>query len=273
MKKLFYAITVFAIIISMFSFSSFAETSETPEGVTEVETETNLPENTEEYPEATPETDEKAPETDNATEEDTQNPQQDASKIPINDENEILDQLLGIVTNGEIWAKIGVTILGAVALILTLRTYFDKFIGVINTIKDFIAGKATKEETESVIKNAITDFEKTYKDEYAKLEEKNDEMAEKYDEMSAKYDKQTAVLALTVLQLVKSPNARTQIMSLISDTKEIGEDVAKVIEVIEEEITEADAAIPKVETPNLDSIVNEVKKEEKSENKPIMSLR
>ena len=67
----------------------------------------------------------------------------------------------------------------------------------------------------------------------------------------------SAILSLTVLQLVKSPNARVKIMELIADTNKITEDVAELVEEMTEEIAEADAATPKADTPALDAIVKE----------------
>lgn len=259
MKKLFYVVTIFVLIFSLFCFVSVADSVDVPETFDETEI-TN--DNETPVEDVTDTNDaENVPSTD-ATEENTA---QNENKTPTTNENEIIDQLLGIVTDGEIWAKIGVTVLGALALILTLKSGFTKFMDSINVVIEMIKGKATKEEAEIAMKTALSDFEKIYKNEYEKLEKRNEEISGRYNELSAKYDKQTAVLTLTVLQLVKSPNARTQIMSLISESKEINGDVMKVVESIAEEIKEADAAIPKIDTPNLDAIVNELKDEKAEE--------
>lgn len=264
MKKLFALLTVFILVFSLFTFTAFAEESTEPEEDTVTEGET-VPEDPIENAPTEGEMSENEVKEDKPTDEIPQDTQQDASKVPTIDENEILDQILGIVTNGEIWAKIGVSLLAAVALVITLKKQLDKILAVFATVRDALMGKATKEDTAKVVKEEFNAFNTSYKEEYAKLEEKNVELTEKYNAISAKCDKLTALLALITLQLVKSPNARTQIMGLISDAKEIGGDVVKLVENIETEIKDADAAIPKIDTPNLDAIVGDPENEDITE--------
>lgn len=227
MKKLFTALVVFILTFALFAFPALAEgeenTAETPE-ITE--------------PEAT------------APEEIPEAPDNSPVSTPNAPENEILEQILGFVSNGEIWGKIGATVLSVLALIFALRSSLGKIRDGILVVKDFIAGKATKEETEAAINTAV-------KGVIDKYEEKHKELSQQNAELSAKYDKMSAILSLTVLQLVKSPNARVQIMELIADTNKITEDVAELVEKITEEIAEADAATPKADTPALDAIVKE----------------
>lgn len=227
MKKLFTALFVFILTFALFAFPAIAEaeeiTAETPE-ITE--------------PEAT------------APEEITETPDNSPVSTPNAPENEILEQILGVVSNGEIWAKIGATVLSVLALIFALRSSLGKIRDGILVVKDFIAGKATKEETETAINTAV-------KGAIDKYEEKHKELTQQNEELSAKYDKMYAILSLIVLQLVKSPNARVKIMELIADTNKITEDVAELVEEMTEEIAEADAATPKADTPALDAIVKE----------------
>lgn len=227
MKKLFTALTVFILVFSLFTFPALAEGAEVPEETPEIT------EGEEVATEETPETPDNSP-----------------VSTPSAPENEILEQILGVVSNGEIWGKIGATVLSVLALIFALRSTLGKITDAILAVKDFVAGKATKEETEVAINEAVSGVIDTYEKKHAELTAQN-------EELSAKYDKMSAVLSLTVLQLVKSPNARTQIMAIISDTKELAEDIAAVVEEISEEIAEADAATPKESTPALDTIVAE----------------
>lgn len=227
MKKLFTALVVFILTFALFAFPALAEgeeiTAETPEIL---ETETTAPE---EIPDA---------------------PDNSPVSIPNAPENEILEQILGFISNGEIWGKIGATVLSVFALIFSLRSILGKIHDGIIAVTDFISGKATKEETETAINTAV-------KGVIDKYEEKHKELTQQNAELSAKYDKMSAILSLTVLQLVKSPNARVKIMELIADTNKITEDVAELVEEITEEIAEADAATPKADTPALDAIVKE----------------
>ena len=227
-KKLFAILLVFVLSFSFFTLSAFAEeVQETPE------TELTEPEqitDTEETPTDTPE---------------------DTGKLATTAKEGIIDQILAIVTNAEIWAKIGATTLGVLALIVTIRSTLNKITTGIVALRDLIRGNATKEESEKIIKDSFTEVKAVY-------EEKHAELTDKYNQLLTKYDKQTAVLSLMVLQLVKSPNARTHIMSLITDTKELGGEVMDIVTDIEKIIEEEDAAEPKPDTPALDSIAESV---------------
>lgn len=241
MRKLFYILTVAALLIALFAAPCYAE-----EGIS-VPSSSSAPsdpvdisaaeaENAE-IPEG--ETDggaESAPNT-AVTPEDFVQSEKDA----------FLDQLIGIVTNGEIWAKIGVSLVAVLALIVALRSTLGNITSAIEAVKSFVAGKATKEETEAVIKSATSDLKDAYNSEFSK-------MSDKYASLEAKYDRQTAVLSLLSLQLVKSPNARVQIMDLISKAEDIGGNAAEVVAAIEAEIEAADAAEVKPDTPALDAI-------------------
>lgn len=162
----------------------------------------------------------------------------------------VYDQVIGIVTNGEIWAKIGVTVLGILALIVSVRSCFGKIENAFRTFKDMIAGKATKEETKKAVDDGISSLKSEFEHNHAAL-------SDKYDALSKKYDKQTAILSLVTMHLIKSPNARVQIMNFISDSKEIGGDVVEYVNKIEEAIEEAEKLEPKIETPALDEIISE----------------
>lgn len=175
------------------------------------------------------------------------------------EEQGFLDQFTAIIKNGEIWAKIGASVLAVFALIIAVNKNLDKIGGALDTVKNMLAGKATKEETKNAIEGAISDVKNTY-------EKRHAELVEKYSAMETKYDHQTAVLTLLSLQLVKSPNARVQIMQLISNTKNVGEDIAGLVENIEAEIEAADAAEPKPDTPALDAVAAEIISDEIREN-------
>ena len=200
-----------------------------------------------------------------ATEENAENIAQDSIKVPTTDENEIYEQILGIVTNGEIWAKIGVSVVGIFSLVIAVRSTVNKFTVGIGAIKDMIAGKATKEETAAVIKDGLNEVNKKYDATYT-------ELSRKYKELEESNSKMMAVLSLVTLQLVKSPNARTEIMGLILNHKEIGGDVAELVTDINKAISDADAEIPKPETPAIDEIVSNLAPKENEETSEIMLL-
>ena len=69
------------------------------------------------------------------------------------------------------------------------------------------------------------------------------------------------MITLLALQLVKSPNARTEIMKLLENTDIACDNVAEVVEAVQAEIKAADEAMPKIETPTLTALVEEVKAE------------
>ena len=223
MKKLFTLLTVLVLVFALFTFPALAEEGATPEN--EV-IETVVTEGNEDTPSDSSE---------------------NLSKTP---ENEILEQILGFVSNGEIWGKIGATVLSVLALIFALRSSLNKIHDALVVVRDFISGKATKEETEK----AITEAKEAMTDEY---EKKHKELKEQNAELSEKYDKMQAILSLTVLQVVKSPNARTQIMQILNDTEKITGDIHGFVEGVAEAITKADADTPKEDTPALDAIVAE----------------
>lgn len=151
-----------------------------------------------------------------------------------------VDKVIGIVTNGEIWAKIGVTAASVLALIVALRSSLSKINDALTAAKALIAGKATKEETEKAISEALNAFKKSYEAERAELKARNDNL--------------TALLSVLAIQIVKSPNARAKIMELVSaDTVSEGS-VAEVVESAVAEIEAADAAEPKPDTPALDAV-------------------
>lgn len=233
MKKLFTTITVFILVFALFTIPVFAED--------EIETPTENQKN--------------EVVTESAPEEIAPIPSENGENLPTTRESEVLEQILGFITNGEIWAKIGVTVISVLALILAIKASLGKICDGIIVLKDFIAGKATREETENAISSAVDAVKKEY-------ENKHKELVEQNEQLSGKYDKMTAILTLTVLQLVKSPNARVEIMGLISETKEISGDIAKVVEKISEKIADADASTPKEDTPALDSIIKDHTNEE-----------
>ena len=216
MKRLFMALIALMLVISMFGFSAFAE-DEIPAVVDGETTET----------------------TENAPE---------ASENSSQGKNEgIVDEVIAIVTNGEMWAKFGIVATGVIAFIVAVTAKFDKVVVAFGAIKDMLGGKATKEDTSKVVGEAFEDVRKAF-------DESHTALTAKYDALEAKYNTQTAVLTLLALQLVKSPNARVQIMELIQSGKEIQGDIGEMVEVIEAEIEAADAAEPKPDTPALDAV-------------------
>ena len=236
MKKLIFLLVAVILMLSLLATPCFAEEgAENTETVTE---NTQIPEET-------------APEMNSEPLENEAVTPETLEDFAQSEEEGFLDQFTTIITNGEIWAKIGATVLGILALIIAINKNLDKIIGALDAVKNMVAGKATKEETKKTIEAAMSDVKTTY-------EAKHKEITEKYDALEKKYDQQTAILTLLSLQLVKSPNARVRIMELISETKELGGDIAEIVENIEAEIEAADAAEPAPDTPALDAVALEI---------------
>lgn len=169
---------------------------------------------------------------------------------------DILDQLMAIVTNGEMWAKIGATVIGILAIILTLKAKFNDILSIFGGVKDMLSGKASKEDTERIIGEKFEALDKTY-------HENTEALTAKYDELAEKYDKQTAILSILANYLVKSPNARASILDILSDVRTAGGNVAEFVENLEKEIDDADALIPKPDTPALDAVRDTVENEKR----------
>ena len=235
MKRIITALIALVLVLSCFVLPCFAE-----EGAATDETTVTVPETT-------------------VTEEDTtegggENAQEPSENPVVAPERDFVGEVIAVVTNGEIWANFGVIAGGVIAVIVALATNAAKLSDAFKAIEALIKGKATKEETEATVADAMNGVRETFMTEYATLEGK-------YASLEEKYNTQTAVLTLVALQLVKSPNARVQIMALLDKGEDIGENLAEVVETIQEEIKAADAAEPKPETPALDTIAAEVKEE------------
>ena len=226
MKKLVFILVSFTLIFSLFALPSFAETL--PEGSDAVD--------------------------------DTAESRENLSEIDLKG---VYEEVVGLVTNAEIWGKIAVSVVGVCSIVIAISYNLSKITKTFNTVKDAIAGKASKEDAEKAVKEVGTDIKRS-------VEETRTELDEKYARLEEKNTKMVAVISLITLQLIKSPNARTEIMKIISDTKEISGDVVEFVEQIEENIKEADALEPKPDTPALDKIVAE--QEEPKKDKPIMML-
>ncbi len=176
---------------------------------------------------------------------------QEAENSAKTNESEIYDKIIAYITNGEIWAKIGVVAVSVLALILAIKKSLAKVHDALRVLRDFIAGKATKEDTEAAISSAMETVRSEYTAHTAAL-------TAQYEDLCKRNNDLEAILSLVALQLVKSPNARTEIMALISKSKAHSGNVAEVVEAIEAEIERADE-LTKDETPALDAIKAEMK--------------
>lgn len=163
------------------------------------------------------------------------------------EEARFYDELLAYVTNGANWAKIGGVVLAIVAAVGTVCANLNKVKDLLSAIADMIRGKATKEDTEKVIKDGYEDLKKEYNESYQKLLEKTMEQNERNNEL-------TAVLSVITLQLVKSPYARTEIMGLLSGSKKVSGSVEEIVNHVDEVITKAEESEEKPDTPALDAI-------------------
>lgn len=174
--------------------------------------------------------------------------------------SEVLEAITNVVTDGALWAKIGVILLSALSIIVAVTKNLNSVKIALSTVYDFLKGNgATKEDTANALEKVKTDLKKDYKVSY-------DDLSQKYNELIEKTNTQTAIVALLSLQLVKSPNARVQLMSIISDAKKIGGSIEEVVTTIEAEIEKADAEEPKPDTPALDKIVSDVNSVDEASN-------
>ncbi|MBR3680627.1 MAG: hypothetical protein IKL79_01325 [Clostridia bacterium] len=174
---------------------------------------------------------------------------------PESEEKAFTKELVDALTNGANWAKFGGILAAVLGALAVLYKYTSGIKNVINGVKDLVAGKASKEDTEKLLKS---ESEKILSATLSALEDTK----KKQEELTEKYNEQTAILTLITLQLVKSPYARTEIMNIITSAKAKGKDVAEIVEVIEAEIKAAEEAEEKMPTPALDSIVASVDTEE-----------
>lgn len=233
MKKMFYLALILALVLSLFTFSAFAEETLLPEG-----------ENTE-----------NAPEGDAAgadTEADMPLSDPTISDNALEDERGTLTtQILSVISDGKIWATVGTILAGIVAVIGAISSNYKSVTHGLVTLNDFIKGKATKEETQKMLEDLTAKLSGDFKAEL-------DGINKQYSDIRARNDQLTAVLSLVAIQLVKSPNARTQIMQLITGAKECSGNVTELVTAIEEEIIKADAETEKPETPALDAVMARV---------------
>lgn len=228
MKKFLTVIFALVISASLFIFPVFAEEpTDAPSESVNDDVVTDPVDNTDHAPEITPESEEKA----------------------------FTEELVDALTNGANWAKFGGILAAVLGALAVLYKYTSGIKNIINGVKDLVAGKASKEDTEKLLKS---ESEKILSATLSALEDTK----KKQEELTEKYNEQTAILTLITLQLVKSPYARTEIMNIITSAKTHGKDVAEIVEVIEAEIKAAEEAEEKMPTPALDSIVASVNTEE-----------
>jgi tetrahydromethanopterin S-methyltransferase subunit B len=271
MKRLLNILIAVVMILSMLGVTCFADdtpiTDETLES--EVEITPTLPEETEEknpiedgtVEDTVPPVDNNTTDTENKPtdtvipDDNSDNPSETPENSFAGTEKDFIGEIISVLTNGEFWVIFGTTVSGALAVIFSVLTKF-------NDIKAAIGLKATNEETAKAIDCAVGGVQSTFETKY-------EELSTKYDELKANYNAQTAILTLLALQLVKSPNARTEIMKILNASHITTDNVAELVETIEEEIKAADAVQPKPETPALNAITEEVK----AESAPVMVLR
>lgn len=233
MKRIIYLMLVFTLISALFILPSFAETTaEEDIAKTDAEGENAL---------------ENTLEAEGELSEDGADPSEGGVNLSQYGESGFYDRVLGLVTDGAFWAKFAAIVLGVLALIVTVRANLKKIRSAINTLLEFITGKATKEETEAAIGSAVTELKGEYEKQLLAFEEQ-------YTDLATRNDQLTAILSLLTIQLIKNPNARTQIMSLLADTKKHTGAAVDIVEAVEAEIKAAEDAEEKVATPALDAI-------------------
>lgn len=179
-----------------------------------------------------------------------------APEIPTqSEEDKFYDKILTFVTDGANWAKMGGIVLMVIAAIGTISVNLNKVKSMLDSVISLVHGKATKDDTEKIIKENFHSFKSDFDTQYAELKKKYDEQAERNSEL-------TAVITVVALQLVKSPYARTEIMSVLSGAKSACGGVKEIVEAVQEEITKAEAEEEKAPTPALDAIKESINKEE-----------
>ena len=228
MKKIIATILGLMLVVGAFTVPVFAADTETDPVVTEggtaegtevpEVTDTTVPDTTD--PEVTVETEEKA----------------------------FTAELVDALTDGATWVKVGSVLAALLGALVAVSKATSNISNLIGGLKNMVEGKATKEETEKLVKS---ETDKIISATLTAL----DDTKKKQDELTAKYNEQTAILTLITLQLVKSPYARTEIMNLITTAKMQGKEAAEIVEVIEAEIKAAEDSEEKVPTPALDSIL------------------
>lgn len=233
MKKLFCFALILVLVLSLFTFSAFAEETVSP-GVENTENATN------------------SDPAGSDTEADIPSSDPTISDNALEDEKGTLTaQILSLVSDGKIWAAVGLILSGVIAVINAISSNYKAVKDGLATLSSFIQGKATKEDTEKMLNDLTTKLSGDFEAELGRINKQ-------YSEISARNDQLTAVLSLVAIQLVKSPNARTQIMQLIAGAKDCSGDVAELVSAIEEEIIKADAETEKPDTPALDAVMSRV---------------
>lgn len=234
MKKLFCFALILVLMLSLFSIPSFAEEEAT---VPEVENTENTPE----VDTADPDTETDIP---------SSNPT--VSDTALEDEKGTLTtQILSLVSDGKIWATVGAILAGVLGVIGAISSNYKAVKDGLVTLNSFIQGKATKEDTKKMLEELTDKLTGDFKAEL-------DRINKQYSDISARNEQLTAVLSLVAIQLLKSPNARTQIMQLITGAKDCSGDVAELVSAIEAEIIKADAEMEKPDTPALDAVMARV---------------
>ena len=237
MKKIISIIIALVLIVGVFTVPAFAADETAP-----IVTEGGTVEGTE-VPEIT------APDdtTDTTLPDTTETPE-----ITVEgEEKAFYAELVDALTNGANWAKFGGILATVLAVLAVIVKNLSGLKSIVEGVKNLVEGKASKEDTEKLVKN---EGEKIVA---ATLSAIND-TKQKQAELEQKYDQQTAILTLVTLQLVKSPYARTEIMKLISTADMQGKNVSEIVDIIEKEIKAAEDAEEKPETPALDSILESV---------------
>ena len=232
MKKTVYFIICLALVLSVFTISVFAETN-------------------------APATDENTDVTQTSPSLEGENAYESEEEHPTTLENNFYEQILGIVTDGATWAKIGTFVLGVLALIVAIKKNLSKLTSLVSLIKTRGEHNVTNEDLQEALKTTANNINASAGEEYKKLNAK-------LEEQTARNDQLTAILTVITLRLIKNPNARTEVMSVLSGTKKIAGDVQEVVETIEKEIEALDASEIKEETPALDAVKSSVKENTKA---------
>lgn len=221
MKKIITVFLILTLIFGIFALTASAEEPVTDEPVIEAPTDTA--ETPADSPEITVEGEEKA----------------------------FYEEVVDALTNGANWAKFGGILAAILAALGVLYKYTSGIKTIISGVKSLVEGKASKEDTEAIVK---TECERIRSAALTAIEETNKKQAE----LTEKYNEQTAILTLITLQLVKSPYARTEIMNILATAKTKGKDALEIVEAVEAEIKAAEEAEEKPSTPALDAVVASV---------------
>ena len=222
MKKIFYLVFALALILSIFTVTTFAISPETPE---------NLP-----------------------SDELTGIGGTDDRSDTVNDvQNEkFYSEWIDKITDSTMWINIGATLAGMISVIAFVKSRLDKIRGNIGALLNGQVSKDTiKHLIDEAVSGAIAEYNASYEDMKANLE------AQRESERTI-----ISVLAVFITNAKISAHAKAEIMSMLTGAKTTLGSVEETVAAANAAIEEAKAAEEKVDTPALDAVMSAARPDE-----------